>query len=373
MDLTILDKVSFPSPILHETSVGCKNPRLLISRELTGAFQKGDLLDANATAILIEEISGSGTHGDVRKYCDEQIKKLKAEMAQPNGFATLDSTGNVPLSQLGNIDTSIYKVVTTLPATGEDSKIYLIKDPDAPDDENIYFEWAYINSAWEKIGEVHEDLTGYLKKTQSADDVNKGAILKGGALADPIAKGVAFKAPLIYGSTLIDNTPVLDIAANTTLTTSDPSVSVDTLFLAPTAVSVWKYGYYVYGDDFADAAHLTVNELSIAGGDAYFRPTVLHSSEGGELKFNNNHFYILGYDNTGDATNSTIIGVGNNIATSEDGNFIAGYKNITKVSVSRSSVIGVENTTTGVCLDVLGCGNTVTGTDVTLVGTENTV
>jgi hypothetical protein len=98
MDLQNLDRTLLKSVRVEDPKTGVKTPRVLMSRELGGAFQKGDVLDANATSILIEEISGSGTHGDVKKYCDEQIALIRADMGVANGFATLDAKGNVPLA-----------------------------------------------------------------------------------------------------------------------------------------------------------------------------------------------------------------------------------------------------------------------------------
>ena len=123
-------------------------------------------------------------------------------MAQPLGFATLDATGNVPLTQLGNIDTNLYEIVTSLPAVGKSNKIYLIKDTTAPDTSNIYYEWCYVDNAWEKMGEVHEDLTGYLKKTQSADDLyTDKSILEGGSLSRSLMNKVTANYPLITNLT----------------------------------------------------------------------------------------------------------------------------------------------------------------------------
>lgn len=124
-------------------------------------------------------------------------------MAQPLGFATLDATGNVPLTQLGNIDTNLYEIVTSLPAVGKSNKIYLIKDTTAPDKENVYYEWCYVDNAWEKMGEVHEDLTGYLKKTQSANDLISGKpIISAGTMNEQLIDGVTCMAPIISDITI---------------------------------------------------------------------------------------------------------------------------------------------------------------------------
>lgn len=255
MDLQNLDRTLLKSVRVEDPKTGVKTPRVLMSRELGGAFQKGDVLDANATSILIEEISGSGTHGDVKKYCDEQIALIRADMGVANGFATLDAKGNVPLAQLGNVDTEIYVIVSSLPSTGKTNKIYLVKDTTSKKDDNKYYEWAYIDGKWEKIGEIHEDITGYLKKSQSADDVDKGPILSEGTLSYCIGNRITYKVPLFDNST--DN---VFGKGSGCLPLTTQSVAVGN-------------GYHLgSGDSY------TPNGITIASNTAYFKPA--------ELKFN---------------------------------------------------------------------------------------
>lgn len=92
-----------------------------------------------------------------------------------NGIATLDSMGNVPLSQLGNLDTTVAEVVTTLPTTNIKKHIYLIKD-DSNVTQNKYEEYIYTGdtsatydaSKWEKLGDFRAtvDLANYYTKSQ---------------------------------------------------------------------------------------------------------------------------------------------------------------------------------------------------------------
>lgn len=62
------------------------------------------------------------------------------------------------------IDLTIYRVVQSLPASDIDpNKIYLMLNPDGSTN-NAYDEYMYVNNAWEKIGQIGNniDLTGYL-------------------------------------------------------------------------------------------------------------------------------------------------------------------------------------------------------------------
>lgn len=97
-----------------------------------------------------------------------------SEKGKNNGVATLDDNGNVPLAQLGNIDTTFLEVVTELPATGIKKHIYMMK-AGTTGTKNIYAEYVYTGdiagtydaTKWEKLGEASTsiDLSGYVKTT----------------------------------------------------------------------------------------------------------------------------------------------------------------------------------------------------------------
>lgn len=56
------------------------------------------------------------------------------------------------------------EIVTTLPSTGKEDVIYLIKDKDGQTG-NVYTEYLWIGGAFEVIGSTKMDLSGYAKKT----------------------------------------------------------------------------------------------------------------------------------------------------------------------------------------------------------------
>ena len=63
---------------------------------------------------------------------------------------------------LAKIKTLKKEVVDTLPATGQDDVIYLVKDAKGKAN-NTYLEYLWINGAFELIGSTEVDLTGYAK------------------------------------------------------------------------------------------------------------------------------------------------------------------------------------------------------------------
>ena len=115
---------------------------------------------------------------------------LKASIGLPDdlinqmtyGVATLDSNGNVPLTQLGNIDTTFSEVVTELPSTGIKKHIYMMK-AGTTGEKNVYAEYVYTGdiagtydaTKWEKLGEATTtvDLSGYVKTTTLTTELAK--------------------------------------------------------------------------------------------------------------------------------------------------------------------------------------------------------
>ena len=97
-------------------------------------------------------------------------------IGEANGVAGLDSNGCVPLDQLGNLDTTVAEVVTSLPKANIKKHIYLIKDASGVT-QNQYEEYLYTGdtsaeydaSKWEKLGDFRPtiDLADYAKKSEA--------------------------------------------------------------------------------------------------------------------------------------------------------------------------------------------------------------
>lgn len=166
----IYDRAPLKDVRVKEPQVGrVRTPQILMSRTNEG-YQKGDILDANTTAILIKNL-----HSPDIERLQEQIEEARRKLADavmkdsvgvPGGVASLDSTGNVPVDQLSNIDTDLFIVTSELPTENiKEGKIYCIKDTSSTAQDNGYIEYAYINNKWEKIGQfqAEPDLSGYAK------------------------------------------------------------------------------------------------------------------------------------------------------------------------------------------------------------------
>ena len=118
-----------------------------------------------------------------------QIDKSKTSVLDTkgvaNGIASLDENGNVPLSQLGNVDTDIHEIALELPTqlTEKQSKhIFLVpRGVDEKTNKNIYKEYIFTGSDitnvkdtdWEQLGEftTSVDLKDYSKKSETISDI----------------------------------------------------------------------------------------------------------------------------------------------------------------------------------------------------------
>lgn len=136
-----------------------------------------DFVSINSSYILAPQFKTTTGKSTQALIADGSVK----EIGSANGIATLDSKGNVPLSQLGNLDTTVVEVVTALPTTNIKKHIYLIKDADGVT-QNKYEEYIYTGdtsatydaSKWEKLGDFRAtvDLAIYAKKTDTVKNIS---------------------------------------------------------------------------------------------------------------------------------------------------------------------------------------------------------
>lgn len=129
-------------------------------------------LDAEGLALVLSGI---------RDKINAAAKGITNTKGKANGIASLDAGGNVPLSQLGNLDTTFFEVVTELPTDIRNIKkhIYILKG-NKDGENNKYTEYIYTGdltdagdlagdvdaTKWEKLGDFVPtfDLQEYVKK-----------------------------------------------------------------------------------------------------------------------------------------------------------------------------------------------------------------
>lgn len=137
---------------------------------LTGALRLNDI-NSDENGLDINNVNGIQSV-DEDKVSTPEVWATNGNSIPlniANGIAKLDQNGNIPLENLGNLDTQIALVVDKLPTTDiKTNKIYLVRKNE-PGQDNAYVEYVYINNSWEKLGEYTPsiDLTGYSLKSQT--------------------------------------------------------------------------------------------------------------------------------------------------------------------------------------------------------------
>lgn len=110
---------------------------------------------------------------DISKVVESML--TKDTVGKANGVASLDSNGNVPIEQLGNIDTTLFLIVRELPITNiKTNKIYLVPNQDGQGN-NVYIEYLYVENVWEKLGEFKPevDITGKADKNETIVEIKR--------------------------------------------------------------------------------------------------------------------------------------------------------------------------------------------------------
>lgn len=130
-----------------------------------------DIEDASAqyqlgtlTGDLFQEVSNrqSAVQG-VQDNVDNEAKRAKAaEKVNADAIESLRT-------QVNGLDLTLYVIADSLPTSDiKTNKIYLVRNASGAGN-NIYTEYAYVNNAWEKIGEykANVDLSNYYTKSQT--------------------------------------------------------------------------------------------------------------------------------------------------------------------------------------------------------------
>lgn len=129
-------------------------------------------LDKNSVLRLLQGI---------KTQIDKSKESVLDTKGIANGIASLDDNGNVPLYQLGNVDTVLFEIVHVLPTElTEQQKNHIFIVPrglESESDQNAYKEYIYTGEDlgniapyyWEELGEftLEADLKPYSKKSET--------------------------------------------------------------------------------------------------------------------------------------------------------------------------------------------------------------
>lgn len=149
-------------------SASVKGENGKLKETFTVKADTGNVLCGELTASKFVKTNGTATQV---LMADGSVRTLNTSY----GIAGLDANGNVPLANLGNLDTTVAEVVTALPTSNIKRHIYLVKDSDTTN--NKYAEYVYTGdisatydaTKWEKLGDFRAtvDLKDYSKKSET--------------------------------------------------------------------------------------------------------------------------------------------------------------------------------------------------------------
>lgn len=120
----------------------------------------------------IDKIKVNGVEQTVtNKTVEISVPTNNNQLANGAGYQTATDVNGLIASALGDIQGISVSIVQTLPATGETGILYFVTNPDG-ENPNSYDEYIWLGSAYEKIGAVDLDLSGYLKASDVAAITN---------------------------------------------------------------------------------------------------------------------------------------------------------------------------------------------------------
>lgn len=154
---------------LDSVSEDVDRTTLVIEVEEDGVSKKTVLDDGGVAAEATTRETADKT---LQTNIDTAKSDLEAEIEKKQDTLTpgtgISITDNVIECTL---DTTVYKIVEELPTEDiDENKIYVIKDPDSTDENNLYIEYMYINGKWEIFGKFKADVD--LSEYAKTADVN---------------------------------------------------------------------------------------------------------------------------------------------------------------------------------------------------------
>lgn len=139
----------------------------LTKDEVSKIIAAGDLSKYVTDPKLQEALKSYATQEDLSKIdVTSQLKDYAKKTEIPTKLSQLTNDKNfkteIEIQELINNSTKLKKeVVTSLPSTGKEDIIYLLKNKN--DNNNFYTEYLWIGGKWEIIGDTKVDLSEYLK------------------------------------------------------------------------------------------------------------------------------------------------------------------------------------------------------------------
>lgn len=169
-------KKSELNSIAEDISVSMSDIRTLLRKDINNKIDKSKITDkydgASSELVLSQKGANdlwselSEAYSDTVNGFNKQLKLKAGQDEIPTKLSDLTNDKNFKteseIQQMIEKASSLKKeVVTSLPATGKDDVIYLVKDANGKDNNN-YLEYLWLNGKYEFIGSTQVDLSGYM-------------------------------------------------------------------------------------------------------------------------------------------------------------------------------------------------------------------
>ena len=126
-----------------------------VAKETGKGLSTNDYTNADKT-----KLNGVATGAQANKI---ETVKVNGTALTPDSSKAVNVVTKEIASAVSGVTQIDYSVVESLPSTGKKGIIYLVANSDSGN--NIYDEYIYINSKFEKLGSREMDLSSYAKKT----------------------------------------------------------------------------------------------------------------------------------------------------------------------------------------------------------------
>ena len=320
-------------------------------------------LDATGVSTLWSKVKEYGT-----TTASAAVKTITDTKGAKNGIASLDSNGYVPLSQLGNLDTTFAEVVTALPTSNIKKHLYLVKSSDTS--QNLYSEYIYTGnttatydaSKWEKLGEYKADvdLSAYVQKNQALHVISPSQI----ASKDYVDINLIYANSAQSYVRINSATPTITgVMSYTDKTKLDGIAANANNYSLPTASASTLGGIKV-------GSNLSINDGVLSGtADTHYssKNVVSDSSTGKTDAQKMNGVYLNHIENANITSSHLLTGDGNNCVVQSDGR-----GNIT-INTVNTHIKGATTTQNSETVDIVLSLNDATKVTATIpaVHTDN--
>lgn len=131
----------------------------------TTANKVDDLTETGGAPNVIEivKVNGSALTPDSNKSVNITVPTDNNQLGNGAGYQTASEVTAAITNALKDVQGIKYQIVENLPTTGAAGTIYLISNSGT--ETNIYDEYIWVDSKFEKIGTTAVDLTNYIQNT----------------------------------------------------------------------------------------------------------------------------------------------------------------------------------------------------------------